>query len=63
LKKEVIVVNIVPEALPLGLTISLIDSFKRQLNMVFIVEALSILIIGGVKLTALGLALKWMARY
>jgi hypothetical protein len=31
--------------------------------MVFIIEALSILIIGGLKLTALGLAFKWMQRY
>jgi hypothetical protein len=28
-----------------------------------IFEALSILVIGGLKLTAVGLAFKWMARY
>jgi hypothetical protein len=26
-------------------------------------EALSVLVIGGLKLTAVGLAFKWMARY
>jgi hypothetical protein len=31
--------------------------------MILLIEALSVLIIGGLKLTALGLFCKWMARY
>jgi uncharacterized membrane protein len=31
--------------------------------MLFIIEALSVLVIGGLKLAAVGLAFKWMARY